>query len=270
MSRANLHRWARRYAGRGSDDDTVAKIQREAKAAGATLANAGHGGLDPKLALRAFRKAGWRCGNPYCPTPKEDLDLDHSSGHPKEIFESLKQWKNPKLRAAATRADGPKDDNYVSVLCAKCHDAVHERERALENGNTPPPMRGTGQAPGESVRDWANRKAKADRGGEGSRGGHVIGHTKSGKPIYAPKEGHPDAGAGDLPHRGQAFAGEHGAGYSRQDHYDARKILMATAKLARAEGKTAHAFHLGAIASGHKNIARGHDAYGASVKRGQN
>jgi hypothetical protein len=125
--------------------DVVATIQREAKAAGATLKNDGKGGLDPNLALRKFREAGWRCGNKYCPTPKEDLDLDHSSGHPKEIFESLKSWQNPKLRAAATKADGPKDDRFISVLCAQCHDVCHERERAIENGKNPPPMRGTGK-----------------------------------------------------------------------------------------------------------------------------
>ena len=135
---------SRHAAGRAlSDAEVVATIQREAKAAGATLANDGKGGLDPHLALNRFRGAKWRCQNPYCPSPKEDLDLDHASGHPREIFDSLKSWQNPKLRAAATEADGPKDDRFVHVLCAKCHDAVHERERALEHGKQPPPMRGT-------------------------------------------------------------------------------------------------------------------------------
>lgn len=120
------------------------------------------------------------------------------------------------------------------------------------------------------LKTWARRKIKADRAGEGSRGGKVIGHTKSGKAIYAPGEGHPDAHAGDLAHRGQAFAGEHSAGYKTSDHHDAHKVLMATAKLARAEGKTAYAYHLGAVAGGHKNIARGQDAYGASVRHGAN
>jgi hypothetical protein len=136
----------RRAAGKAmSDADVVATIQREAKAAGATLAHEGKGGLDSNLVLQRMRAAKYRCSNPYCPTPKEDLDCDHSSGHPKEIFESLKSWQNPKLRAAATKADGPKDDRFVSILCAKCHDSVHEREQAIENGKTPPPMRGTGK-----------------------------------------------------------------------------------------------------------------------------
>jgi len=135
---------ARRQTGKAmSDEDVVATIQREAKAAGATLANDGKGGLDPRLALERFRAARWKCGNKFCPTPNEDLDLDHTSGHPKEIFESLKSWQNPKLRAAATKANGPKDDRFVSVLCRACHDCCHQRERAIENGKSPPPMRGT-------------------------------------------------------------------------------------------------------------------------------
>jgi hypothetical protein len=146
-----LERWAQRHArsmtckaGKAAGkQDVIATIQREAKAAGATLAHDGKGGLDPNLALDAFRRAKWRCGNKYCPTPKEELDLDHESGHPREIFDSLKQWKNPELRAAATESNGPKDDRFIHVLCALCHDAVHERERALENGKAPPPMRGT-------------------------------------------------------------------------------------------------------------------------------
>jgi hypothetical protein len=146
-----LERWASRHQKRaardvsksGTDQQVVETIRKEAKENDATLAHDGEGGLDPRLALERFRSADWECQNPYCPTPKEELDLDHASGHPKEIFDSLEQWKNPKLRAAATDAEGPKDDRFIHVLCAKCHDCVHQRERALENGNEPPPMRGT-------------------------------------------------------------------------------------------------------------------------------
>jgi len=46
------------------------------------------------------------------------------------------------------------------------------------------------------------------KGGEGSRGGHVIGHTKSGKPVYADKKGdHKDY-----------------KDWSGQDHLDAAKL----------------------------------------------
>lgn len=144
--------WARRRgrqqdkknAGSAKANEVVQTIRKEAEEAGATLKNGGKGGLDPKLALKAFREADWKCENPNCPDPKKDLDLDHQSGHPMEIFEDPEAWKNPKARAAAKVGEkgDKKDDRFVHVLCAACHDAVHERERALENGDEPPPMPG--------------------------------------------------------------------------------------------------------------------------------
>jgi hypothetical protein len=124
--------------------EIVKTIQREAKKNGATLKNDGKGGLDPQIALDAFRAAEWRCENEKCPTPKEDLDLDHYTGHPKEIFEDPDS--DVRLRRDAAEMEGEKDDDYIHVLCAKCHDVVEQRERAIENGNKPPPMRGASAA----------------------------------------------------------------------------------------------------------------------------
>jgi hypothetical protein len=121
----------------------VEQIQREAKAAGATLAHDGKGGLDPKLALKVFRAAHWRCENPYCPTPKKDLDLDHWTAHPKEIFQDKDTIDDAKLRKGVKESGGKKDDRFVHAICAACHDRVHERERAIEKGKKPAPMRGT-------------------------------------------------------------------------------------------------------------------------------
>lgn len=121
--------------------DVVAQIQKEAKAHGATLANDGKGGLDPELALKVFRRDKWRCSNENCPTPKEDLDLDHISGHPDEIEEDpeAKERKDLKEGVELGHVDDP---DALHVLCKKCHDAVHSRERAIEQGQKPKPMRG--------------------------------------------------------------------------------------------------------------------------------
>ena len=147
-SRAAVAKWARRgkNPGRGAaqardDGQIVRRIQREAKAHGATLAHDGKGGIDPRKALRAFRRAKWRCENPKCPTPKKNLDLDHQSGHRKELREDPKGRDNARARAAAREPD-PKDDRYIHVLCEQCHDRVHERERDIEAGDEPRPMRG--------------------------------------------------------------------------------------------------------------------------------
>jgi hypothetical protein len=120
----------------------------------------------------------------------------------------------------------------------------------------------------KKLSSWARRYAGG--GGEGSRGGKVIGHTKSGKPIYAPHDGHEDAAAPDLPHRGQTFAADHSTGYSKADHFGAAKALATAAKAARAAGNDRLAFHLGAVAAGHKQLARGRDPYGAKVRPGAN
>lgn len=90
-------------------------------------------------------------------------------------------------------------------------------------------------------------------GKEGTRGGKVIGHTRSGKPIYAASHphyrhrttGHTAFSAGR--HRGDgeanpaaaaAYAREHPefAGYSREDHEDARDAHLAEGNAAVERG----------------------------------
>lgn len=152
-SRTAIEGWARRKRGGPARDqarskrkaDAVRTIQREAKAAGATLAHDGKGGIDPAVALKVFRRAKWRCENPKCPDPRKDLDLDHQSGHPKEILEDPEARKDSKNRAAARDPD-PKDDRYLHCICAACHDRVHDRERAIDDGKKPKPMRGDRRA----------------------------------------------------------------------------------------------------------------------------
>lgn len=148
-SKTAVQGWARRRsratdakAARGKRDAAVVRqIQKEAEENGATLANDGRGGLDPRLALKIFRRAGWRCENPKCPTPKKNLDLDHQSGHPEEIREDP-EARRDKRNMAAARDPDPKDDKFLHCLCDKCHDTVHDRERAIEDGRKPKPMRG--------------------------------------------------------------------------------------------------------------------------------
>jgi len=136
--------WARRRAEAEQKEtaqaarkpEVVKKIQAEAKAAGATLASGGKGGLDPELALAVFRRDKFRCRVPGCKTPQEKLDLDHVSGHPKEIAH------DPEADAwLKKQAKKPKRDNMdsLNVLCLRHHDLMHQRERAIEDGKEVPP-----------------------------------------------------------------------------------------------------------------------------------
>ena len=120
------------------DVDVVKQIQAEAKKNGATLANEGKGGLDPRMALKVFQRDKWTCGVPNCKTAKEDLDLDHIGGHPKELKDDPEAYAWLKKESEK----GKKDDggNGLHVLCKRHHDAVHSRERSIEQGQEPKPL----------------------------------------------------------------------------------------------------------------------------------
>ena len=128
----------KRYAAKVMSDDAIrAKIRRMAKLAGATLANDGKGGLDPKLALEAFKRGKFRCSVPGCKTPKDKVDLDHIGGHAHELEEDPKAAAWLKAEAEKGKENTPEG---LHTLCVRHHDMVHQRENAIENGNSPPPM----------------------------------------------------------------------------------------------------------------------------------
>lgn len=144
----NFRAWARhalrqqrKRAAKVGRAAVVSQIQQEAKDAGATLANGGKGGLDPGLALEVFRRDKWQCQNEDCPTPAENLDLDHISGHAKEIAEDPKARKNPDLKKGV-EAGHVNETDALHVICKPCHDRAHQREEAIEDGEKPRPMRG--------------------------------------------------------------------------------------------------------------------------------
>jgi len=115
----------------------VAQIRRDARAAGATLAHDGRGGLNPTLAAQVFRRDGWRCSIPACKTPPEALDVDHISEHPEEI-----EADPDASRWLLEQARKPRRDKLdaLHVLCERHHDMVHARERAIRVDKEPQPL----------------------------------------------------------------------------------------------------------------------------------
>jgi hypothetical protein len=102
---------------------------------------------------------------------------------------------------------------------------------------------------------WAERAegkrfASGTGGGEGSRGGVVIGHTQSGKPVYASEK----ANANPIKH-----ANASSKGYTQQDHQDAATTHLQKAEEASKKGDTAGA-------QLHKDIAQAHAALGKTAK----
>lgn len=100
---------------RGSNEHeqkALAILQREAKRAGATLANDGKGGLPPSLVLGVMRRDDFtckRCGK------QDDLIVHHKGGI---------------VRSKKLSAMGHKNipQNIVTV-CESCEDAQHEQAR---------------------------------------------------------------------------------------------------------------------------------------------
>lgn len=118
------------------------KLRREARAAGATLASDGEGGLAPSLALGVFRRGKWRCSNPDCPAPMKLIDLDHISGHAEEIAADPAARNRKDLKRGVKLGHVNKLD-ALHVLCRACHNAVHNRERAIDDQEKPKPMPGS-------------------------------------------------------------------------------------------------------------------------------
>lgn len=114
--------------GKGGDDEpelhpheknALAKLQAEAKAKGATLANGGKGGLPPSLVLGVFRRDKYackRCGK------QKDLSVHHKGGIVESKWLSKKGHKN--------------DPNNISVICTKCHDAIHQEAKREGNDSS--------------------------------------------------------------------------------------------------------------------------------------
>lgn len=123
-----------------NNPQVVAQIQKEAKANGATLAHGGRGGLDPKVALAAFRRGKWTCSVPGCKTPKKGVDLDHPSGHKQEIQQDPEARDNKPLKKAAALGHSSTDPKALRVVCVRHHTDFHNRERAIERGQKPNPV----------------------------------------------------------------------------------------------------------------------------------
>jgi hypothetical protein len=85
-----------------------------------------------------FRRCEWECSVPNCKTPKENLDLDHIGGHPHELLNDPEADAWLKEEAAKGKRD---TEEGIHTLCARHHDAVHDRERAIDSGKKPPKMK---------------------------------------------------------------------------------------------------------------------------------
>jgi len=117
--------------------------------------------------------------------------------------------KRISVESAMTRIASPKQQRELLTLVQQRYSKYH--------GSSPMKQIGKSLGNGEamSFTDLGNLIIKA-KSGEGSKGGNVVGHTASGNPIYAPKNG--------KVHSQSSF--EKLEGHSKEDHADFIDIHM--------------------------------------------
>lgn len=97
----------------------------------------------------------------------------------------------------------------------------------------------------ESCRNVWDLCLAIEKGGEGSRGGKVIGHTKSGKPIY----------------HHETYSNENYSDYSKEDHADAAKVHDEKAQHHFKNKEQVLAQHHGSQSIDHKRRSEGKEPF---------
>lgn len=151
-------------------------------------------------------------------------------------YESIKETKNSRIKKSNDNVEIDKQDfvdehkNLVNVLK---HGSKKERKEEADEQES--------ELKEEIEKSFVDKKIDIIKGGEGSRGGQIIGHTRSGKPVYANRESHSYAD------------------FSKQDHEDAathHKEMMNKTK-----GKEAFR---------HKKLSSNHDYDSKTSNRSEN
>ena len=170
------------------------------------------------------------------------------------VFSAASKGDDKGLNEARTAESHAQQSARYHDLMSSAHDASRLSKMGKEDGVHDFAARQASKAGAlaESAVDFHGGAAAHDRpevkkaqlpdvrkGGEGSRGGHIIGHTASGKPVYAGK------------HDSHANFKKKHANYTRQDHHDAAmihsraaaKITMKAGGRPSASPKHASAYH---------------------------
>lgn len=113
--------------------NALKKLQAEAKRQGNLLSSGGKGGLPPSLVWHVFRRdmedGVFRCK--VC----GEMGTEDNGGL--GVHHKYQHITEPKARAKGMLAndEGRRNDpSQMIVICATCHDKVHERDRAQNGG----------------------------------------------------------------------------------------------------------------------------------------
>lgn len=118
---------------RPDEANALKKLQAAAKAQGCILSSGGKGGLQSSLVWHVFKRDAedgeFRCK--VC----GDIGTEDNGGL--GVHHKYQHITDPKARAKGVRAneEGRRNDpNQLIVICATCHDKVHQKDRAENPG----------------------------------------------------------------------------------------------------------------------------------------
>lgn len=112
-----------------AEQKALRSIRREAKAAGSFLTSSGEGGLPPSTVLGLMRKARFRC--------KVCGELGTRDNGGIGLHHKYQHITAPKEREKGVRAleEGRRNDpSQLTVICKRCHDEIHQKDRAEFGG----------------------------------------------------------------------------------------------------------------------------------------
>ena len=201
-----------------------------------------------------------------------DFDPTRGADMQKAVLEKAGEGSRGGKVIGHTLSGKPVYQNHRAVHAAYRHftAADHDDASSIHMGERDDHQAGKGRAKhhhsvsvGHEQTADRIREGEIGKAGEGSRGGNVIRHTRSGKPIYSHSHAaytahHPSASGRELLHGFGDVYSHHtgGAGYSLADHEDAAAEHSNQAMEARADSKRSDAKHHEAAADIHEKIIR--------------
>jgi 5-methylcytosine-specific restriction endonuclease McrA len=114
---------------RPEEQKALDTIQREAKERHSFLTSGGKGGLPPSLVLGVLRRDKYTCK-----TCGEKGDQDNGGIGIHHKYQHLADSKERKKGMLANKQGRRNDPSQMVTICKRCHDNVHEEDRAENPG----------------------------------------------------------------------------------------------------------------------------------------